>query len=464
MPKFPVWLRRIALYVFFCCLGAVVMYLVFEYRTVLRLQPEEWFGRVRAMLLTLAAVIGLPFLIWRTIIADKQNQINRESQHTELLTKAIELLGATRTGESRAPAPAIETRIGAIFALERLSKTSQTDYGSIIETLSAYVREQCEQPSEFHHQGDDPDEEGLPAQEKAIRLRKWCEALWKWTAEIKKHSIANREDVAAALLVLSRRKEDRQWQPSGEFKDVAPSLSEANLQGADLSTITVGLFPFDAGTSRTRVEGASLDGFKLSECSLIHPQIRHEITRSVAGPKALWGISAIGLTLKDADLLPEFYGAGLSFAHMDNAKCRNARFRGATLVSANFKCADLRGARFGSANASNACFDGANLGRAEYLGALLEGTQFVGAKLNDAQFQYAHLREVNLEGALLVRADFTGAHNINFEAIEKAFGTHDTILPDGIPLPSHWSDEASAIESWQAFRAANGICVSNQGR
>ena len=463
MPKFPDWFKHSAISIAIFCVILIALYVLSEYRDILEIEPNQWYGRVRAILLTLAAVLGLPFLIWRTVIADRQNQINRESHHAELLIRSIELLGSTRTGENGTLVPAIETRIGAIFALERLSKASQADYGNIVETLSAYVREQCGRPSDFDYPGDDPDEEGILIHEKMVRIRRWCEALWKWTADIRKESLANREDVAAALLVLSRRKDGRQWQEPRGFRETTPSLSEANLQGANLSVTTSGLFD-SAGTSRARVEGARLDGFTLAESSLVHPQIQHKLTESRAAPKSLIGVSVLALSIDNLDLFPVFNGAVLSFAHMNNAKCRNSRFRGATLVNANLRCADLTGARFGAANASNARLHGADLTQAEFLGALLEGTQFVGANLSDAQFQYGHLQEANLEGALLARTNFTGALNLKFEAVEKAFGTHETILPDGVPLPSHWSDEATAIENWQAFRVANGLCDSNQGR
>ena len=140
----------------------VVVFLIYEFITVLQNQPDDLFGTVRAILLTIAAVIGLPFLIWRTRIADRQNQINREGHYTELFSKAAELLGTTRTEESGRVVPVIEARVGAIFALERLSKTSATDYGPIVETLSAYVRERCGKGSIFTFTGDDPDEEGIP--------------------------------------------------------------------------------------------------------------------------------------------------------------------------------------------------------------------------------------------------------------------------------------------------------------
>ena len=127
-------------------------------------------------------------LIWRTLLADKQTQINQESHYTDLFTKAIESLGATRIDESGVSEPVIETRIGAIFVLERLAKHSRSDYNTIIETLSAYIREQCGKPSCFKYTDADPDEEGIPLQDKESRLWDWCRAQRAFRAITTGHS------------------------------------------------------------------------------------------------------------------------------------------------------------------------------------------------------------------------------------------------------------------------------------
>ena len=456
-PNVPDRLKRIGLYISLFCLSTLALYLLYEFKAVLGLQPDEWFGRVRAIVLGLAALIGLPFLIWRTAIADKQNQINRESHNTEQFGRSIELLGATRLGDEHVPSAAIETRVGAIFALERLAKTSREDYGIVIETLSAYVREQCGQPSVFEYAGDDPDEEGISVLEKTTRVRIRANAYREWLRDVWQGASARREDIEVALKVLSRRQEGRHWAVPKRYSEVVPNLSRANLQGANLSDITEGLISEDTGISNAHLEAASFDGFKIEGSSLIGGRVQHEITQSLFVPKSLRGVTLVALTLRTSTLFPNLDGATFSFAHLDNIKPKNASFRGSILVNADLSCSELINAKFGMANASGAKFDGTDLTNAEFLNALLRGTQFVGANLSNAQFQYAFLQEVSLEGALLVKADLSGARNLKSEVIEKAFGTLDTILPNGMPMPAHWSDEASAIERWQEFRKANGM-------
>ena len=461
IPNFPDWLKHGVISIALFCLIIVALYVLSEYKSILDLKPTLWYERVRAILLTIVAVLGLPFLIWRTVIADKQNQINRESHNTEQFGRSIELLGATRLGGEDVPSAAIETRVGAIFALERLAKTSLEDYGIIIETLSAYVKEQCGQPSDFEYEGDDPDEEGISALEKTARIRSRANAYREWLGDLWRDAPARREDIQVALKVLSRRKVGRHWAVPKGYSEVAPNLSRANLQGANLSDITEGLISEDTGISNAHLEAAIFDGFKIEGSSLVGGRIQHELTQSRYVPKSLRGVTIVALTLRTSTLFPNLDGATFSFAHLDNIKPKNASFRGSILVNADLSGSELINAKFGMANASRAKFNGSDLTEAEFLNVLLQGTQFVGANLSKAQFQYAFLQEVSLEGALLIKADFTGAQNLKSEVIEKAFGTLDTVLPDGIPMPAHWNDEASAIEGWQHFRTANGMHTSN---
>jgi len=81
--------------------------------------------------------IGL-YYTWRRIgiaeedlKATQENlKIAQEGQITERFTRAIEQLGNEK----------IEIRLGGIYALNRIANESKTDYWSIIEILTAYVR------------------------------------------------------------------------------------------------------------------------------------------------------------------------------------------------------------------------------------------------------------------------------------------------------------------------------------
>lgn len=116
------------------------------------------------------AVFGAPFVIWRALVA--QGTLNRakDRDYADLFTKAIEQIGATREiteypekvkisgepelisseikqeveinkDELKITKPNIEVRLGAIYALERISRDSESDHLSVMETICAYIRE-----------------------------------------------------------------------------------------------------------------------------------------------------------------------------------------------------------------------------------------------------------------------------------------------------------------------------------
>ena len=433
-----------------------VLYLGCELVTVFFEPTPDHFARVRAVLVTAMAVIGVPFLVWRTRIADRENRINRESHYTDLFAKSVELLGSTRLAETENPVPAIEPRVGAVFALERLAKDSQRDYGIIIETLSAYVREQCGAALRFQHDGENPDKDGISKQEKARRLRSWCEALWQWLKEMPMPPPANRADVAAALTVLSRRNESRHWKGSTDSV-VRPNLSGTNLQGAWLDPLTKGLTEEDIGLPSAHLEKARLNGFEMEGSSLLTPRVQPVGGVLAIGPAQLTGIVACGFTLRSAEFVPILDCADLSYAHMDGANFRAARFRGAGLICADFQNATIQDARFGIANLTGAKFDGADITNAEFMGALLLDASFVGANLSQATFHAAILRGTNFEGALLAGADLTEVNELEPSSIDTAFGTDSTLLPDGVLRPKRWKDEDWAVQQWRAFRNERGM-------
>jgi hypothetical protein len=96
------------------------------------------------LILTVAQILGGTALLsglyftWRTL------QVNREGQITERFTRAIEQLGATHNDNSKN----LELRLGGIYALERIARESEEDHWSIMEVLTAYVRQHAPWPPE----------------------------------------------------------------------------------------------------------------------------------------------------------------------------------------------------------------------------------------------------------------------------------------------------------------------------
>jgi len=118
------------------------------------------------------------YLTYRRITATERSvEINREVQITERFTIAIEQLGHKR----------LEVRLGGIYALERIARDSERDHWTVMEILTAYIRER------------------VPFNLEADQLR---------TDQIEKKEIINEHlklkplsiDIQAALTVLGRRK------------------------------------------------------------------------------------------------------------------------------------------------------------------------------------------------------------------------------------------------------------------
>src|SRR6266436_2086814 len=62
--------------------------------------------------------------------------LSREGQVTDRYTKAIEQLGSGK----------LDVRIGGIYALERIARDSKKDHPTVMEVLTAFIREHSREP------------------------------------------------------------------------------------------------------------------------------------------------------------------------------------------------------------------------------------------------------------------------------------------------------------------------------
>jgi hypothetical protein len=147
--------------------------------------------------LAFASVFGGPLLVWRTWVAHQQARAARqqalvalENHITGIFSKSVELLGLVReikatdaegNATSRS-APNVESRLGALYALERLLRESLKDQRVILEILCAYVREN----SPFQIPADDKQRDKLSHGDAAP-------------------TPTRRSDVQAAITVIGRR-------------------------------------------------------------------------------------------------------------------------------------------------------------------------------------------------------------------------------------------------------------------
>ena len=119
-------------------------------RAVLSGRTWAWYVANRESVVSLATllagVIGIPLLAIRTVAVNKsakasdaQARTAEQGHITDRFTAAVEQLGSDK----------MAVRLGAIYALERISKDSPRDYWTIMETLTAFVRERAPWPPVF---------------------------------------------------------------------------------------------------------------------------------------------------------------------------------------------------------------------------------------------------------------------------------------------------------------------------
>jgi hypothetical protein len=313
-----------------------------------------------------------------------QTEADRQRRIVESFSKSVEQLGSDK----------LELRIGAIFALERLSRESPEDYWTIMEVLTAFVRERMKYTTIMSRLSERAYFLWLQAGRPEGRSEEfWVEAVRLERLE------ETPTDVAAILTVIGRRsvenqqrEVDREWRfdLSGTYLRKANLtdfvLKEANLNGAHLEG--------------ANLEGANLDGANLDRAHLEGVMLEYAYLQ--------------GASLANAHL----EGAHLSLAHLKGAYLAYARLEGADLTEAYLEYASLADAHLERANFELAVLKGADLSRAH-----LEGANF-------GVPYYPRVME-----HVLLKAKAVG---LTDNQLLKAFGDGKTKLPEGITRPKHW--------------------------
>ena len=137
-------------------------YVLFQFAMAVTGQLEANGEAIRNIGFVVAALVGLPFIVWRAVVAQQQVNVAEQSHITDRISKAVEQLGAEKTVKRvlkdadgnpvfdidgitpktvETTEPNIEVRLGGIYALERISKDSLPDHIQIMEILCAYIRE-----------------------------------------------------------------------------------------------------------------------------------------------------------------------------------------------------------------------------------------------------------------------------------------------------------------------------------
>jgi len=198
-----------------------------------------------------------------------------EAQLADRLTQAVDQLRDRN----------LEVRLGGIYALERLARTSESEYWPIMEILTTFVRERTSVTK------------NQPLKEPPLRLA---------------------PDIQATLDVIARRRHTYRDGESQRLDLRGTDLRRANLAGAKLA---------GAILSEVRFEEANLAGIGLEEAIL---RAAHFENSNLADAK-MQGAFLLNTSLN---------GARLRNANLQGAFLSGTRFDGAELLGADLRDAN----------------------------------------------------------------------------------------------------------------------------
>jgi uncharacterized protein YjbI with pentapeptide repeats len=252
----------------------------------------DWYFAHADKLAPAATVIGAVATILVGVVAAwialarHRAQTNADIQRriTESYSKAVTQLASDK----------MEERLGGIYTLERISRESKDDYWTVMETLTAFVRERSHQ-----------NETESPA-----------------------------TDIAAVLTVIKRRSRADEWARSLHL-----DFRGAVLRGVDLTRVDLtGANLTGTNLTRANLSLANLSGANLTSANLTDAHLR------VAD---LTSANLTGADLTSADLYhanltyAKLFGTSLIAADLTSAKLIRANLTGAKLTRANLTYAKV---------------------------------------------------------------------------------------------------------------------------
>jgi uncharacterized protein YjbI with pentapeptide repeats len=289
------------------------------------------------------AFFATAFFSWRnTQLAQQNLQVTEEKQVTERLSKALDQL------ESGNPT----IKLGAIYALRRISQESDKNFQFITEILSSFVQI----PIENHSS----------KQSKPLEISRETQTALTIIGSLGSKKAQQRIDISHSMLVKASFR-------GLAFEDINlehSNLRQADLDGVDLSNANLTDVDLsDAYMGSANFSGASLVRAKLDR---INTMFEHEVKQVIFA-------SAI---LRDADI--------------HNAQLARANFTGSNLYSAKLQETNFREADFTNAILARADLSRADLSKANLTNADLVNTIFKDTCIHKAIFTRAKFSDVNL--------------------------------------------------------------------
>ena len=320
-------------------------------------------------------------------------KVSQEGRITEHFTRAIDQLGN----------PAIEIRLGGIYALERIANESEKDYWPIMEIFTAYIRKNSCVDS---------------------RLKEKSKAIKDISMDIQTNESTKKDfsktrkipfDIQATLTVIGRGRNYLNHRKSNCL-----NLEMTCLQGADLTD--------------TYFEGANFINANLEGAFLIDSHLE--------------GANLSNAHLEGADLMHvHLERVDLKNAHLEGADLRAAHLEGADLKAAHLEMANLEWAKLEKVNLKNAYLEKANLSgtnlefsdlknatfKKSYLvGANLKGSDLKNVIFEGANLMWTNFKGSNLKGANLKGANLKGAKDLSFEQLSEVETIYNAELNESL--------------------------------
>jgi uncharacterized protein YjbI with pentapeptide repeats len=378
--------------------------------------------------LVVAALIGVPFLIWRTSVAHKQARIAQDVLFKDKINAASEDLHAMRTvwhkkRKTNVSEPDIIRRCAAVSKLHALVEQDPASAKHISNILSTYVRERSRETPPMKKEQYD---------QQFPHLNPWDQ------------SFPSNGDLLSAVRALGQlRKIDEVDQDA-----VVIDLKEANLQGFDLSFFLT----LDADYTNADFHKASMQAANLASTTLRGAFFR--------------GADLERASLQRAELAPtvrsktNFIGSNLRLAQFQDAHLPSAIFIGTNLTNVGFQRSVLTNSRFLHSELSGCSFTEAELQGAQFDGQTID---LVGNRMSQkTSFQRANLRGASLRRMnLQIELTKPSWHPFLQEQIEQLFFDASVWLPSFLTRPDHAPNEVLSEQEferrWRAWQKSIGF-------
>jgi uncharacterized protein YjbI with pentapeptide repeats len=227
--------------------------------------------------------------------ANKNAETANQKQITERFSKAIEQLGSDKP----------EVILGGIYTLERIARDSEPDQWTIMEVLTAFVRQNAPIIEENESQSSED-------QEKLLKLRISIRACLTVIAERKHPDLENKRldltkvNISGFNLVQFKLKgfnftgADLTGASLYKADLTGADLTGADLTGADLTGANLtGADLTEANLRGADLTGAKLTGAKLTEANRLEPDW---ITKVLLTEADLEGAILTGATMPDGSI------------------------------------------------------------------------------------------------------------------------------------------------------------------